>query len=229
MTCFADVCCNVLHMQCGGHGRHMQEAQRFRREQRLVVQRSRRADGTRHEYVKPFTPPHQGCEARLLLRETVTLPRQARDKHRHSCGEKSGVLSRRGSDRTMPVADTSVFEVRTCSRRARRMITHTYTHAQTYIYRHTYLLGTANCIIIAPKRLKLRLPGSARKSQKRFRDTPMFKFQAVLARTQPFHHAAQRNGATKPDSNAEKWSIIMQFAVGRLGCVDTQAHRDTGM
>jgi hypothetical protein len=42
---------------------------------------------------------------------------------------------------------------------------------------------TANCIIIAPKRLKLRLSGSARKSQKRFRDTPMFKFQAVLART----------------------------------------------
>jgi hypothetical protein len=50
--------------------------------------------------------------------------------------------------------------------------------------------ATANCIIIAPKRLKLRLSGSARKSQKRFRDTPMFKFQAVLARTQPFLHAA---------------------------------------
>ena len=47
-------------------------------------------------------------------------------------------------------------------------------------------LHTANCIIIAPKRLKLRLSGSARKSQKRFRDTPRFKFQAVLARTQPF-------------------------------------------
>jgi hypothetical protein len=44
----------------------------------------------------------------------------------------------------------------------------------------------ANCIIIAPKRLKFRLSGSARKSQKRFRDTPRFKFQAVLSRTQPF-------------------------------------------
>ena len=44
----------------------------------------------------------------------------------------------------------------------------------------------AKCIIIALKRLKLRLSGSARKSQKRFRDTPMFKFRAVLARTQPF-------------------------------------------
>jgi hypothetical protein len=44
----------------------------------------------------------------------------------------------------------------------------------------------AKCMIIAPKRLKLRLSGSARKSQKRFRDTPMFKFPAVLARTQPF-------------------------------------------
>jgi hypothetical protein len=41
----------------------------------------------------------------------------------------------------------------------------------------------------------------------------MFKFQAVLARTQPFYHTAKRNGATNPDSNAEKWSIIMQFAV----------------
>ena len=48
----------------------------------------------------------------------------------------------------------------------------------------------ANCMIIAPKRLKLRLSGSARKSQKRFRDTPRFKFPAVLARTQPFYHAA---------------------------------------
>jgi hypothetical protein len=44
---------------------------------------------------------------------------------------------------------------------------------------------TANCIIIAPKRLKLRLSGSARKSQNRFRDMPRSKFQAVLARTQP--------------------------------------------
>eukprot|EP01046_Picozoa_sp_COSAG06_P008225 COSAG06_NODE_413_length_16040_cov_8.901386_11_plen_90_part_00 len=48
------------------------------------------------------------------------------------------------------------------------------------------LRTAATCIIIAPKRLKLRLSGSARKSQKRFRDTPRFKFQAVLARTQPF-------------------------------------------
>ena len=45
---------------------------------------------------------------------------------------------------------------------------------------------TATCIIIAPKRLKLRLSGSARTSQKRFRDTPRFKFQAVWPRTQPF-------------------------------------------
>ena len=51
---------------------------------------------------------------------------------------------------------------------------------------HFFTAGTATCIIIAPKRLKLRLSGSARKSQKRFQDTPRFKFQAVLARTQPF-------------------------------------------
>jgi hypothetical protein len=39
---------------------------------------------------------------------------------------------------------------------------------------------------IGVKRLKLRLSGSARKSQTRFRDTPRFKFQAVLGRIQPF-------------------------------------------
>jgi hypothetical protein len=56
-------------------------------------------------------------------------------------------------------------------------------------------LPTANCIIIAPKRLKLRLSGSARKSQKRFRDTPRFKFQAGLARTQPFlSRSAEKRG-----------------------------------
>jgi hypothetical protein len=44
--------------------------------------------------------------------------------------------------------------------------------------------------MIAQKRLKLRLSGSARKSQKRFRDTPMFKFRAVLTHCQPFYHAA---------------------------------------
>eukprot|EP01046_Picozoa_sp_COSAG06_P065382 COSAG06_NODE_16036_length_1027_cov_1.265086_1_plen_142_part_10 len=37
-----------------------------------------------------------------------------------------------------------------------------------------FFFFSATCIIIAPKRLKLRLSGSARKSQKRFRDTPRF-------------------------------------------------------
>ena len=45
---------------------------------------------------------------------------------------------------------------------------------------------------ISVKRLKLRLSGSARKSQKRFRDTPTFKIQAVLARTQPFQRSNER-------------------------------------
>jgi len=39
--------------------------------------------------------------------------------------------------------------------------------------------------ILVLKRLKLRLSGSARKLQKRFQDTPRFKFQAVLGRIQP--------------------------------------------
>ena len=46
-----------------------------------------------------------------------------------------------------------------------------------------------------PKRLKLRLSGSARKSQKPFRDTPRFKFRAVLARTQPvFTRSVEKRG-----------------------------------
>ena len=39
----------------------------------------------------------------------------------------------------------------------------------------TDMTCAVNCIMIAPKRLKLRLSGLARKSQKRFRDTPRFK------------------------------------------------------
>jgi energy-coupling factor transporter ATP-binding protein EcfA2 len=46
---------------------------------------------------------------------------------------------------------------------------------------------------IGVKRLKLRLPGSARKSQKRFRDTLRFKFPAVLARFQPFQRSNGRS------------------------------------
>jgi hypothetical protein len=53
----------------------------------------------------------------------------------------------------------------------------------------------------------------------------MFKFQAVLARTQPFLSRSVRNGATNPDSNAEKWSIIMQFAVGKVEKSVVSAHR----
>ena len=59
--------------------------------------------------------------------------------------------------------------------------------------------GTYSVSHLCKKRPKLRLSGSARKSQKR--DTPRLKLQAVLARIQPFYPAAQRNGATNPDSN----------------------------
>jgi len=72
---------------------------------------------------------------------------------------------------------------------------------------------TANCIIIAPKRLKIRLSGSARKSQKRFRDTPRFKFQAVLARTQPFLSRSEEKRGDQSRFKCRKLSIIMQFAV----------------
>jgi hypothetical protein len=87
--------------------------------------------------------------------------------------------------------------------------------------------GTATCIIIAPKRLKLRLSGSARKSQKRFRDTPRFKFRAVLTHCQPFLSGSVRKRATNSNSNAETWSIIMQFAVAFA--FDTPRHRAIDM
>jgi hypothetical protein len=59
-------------------------------------------------------------------------------------------------------------------------------------------LGVLQCAVPAPrnisvKRLKFRLSGSARKSQKRFRDTPRFKFPAVLARIQPFQRSNERS------------------------------------
>jgi hypothetical protein len=41
----------------------------------------------------------------------------------------------------------------------------------------------------------------------------MFKFQAVLARTQPFLSRSVAKRGDQSNSNAEKWSIIMQFAV----------------
>jgi hypothetical protein len=84
------------------------------------------------------------------------------------------------------------------------VVRRTHTHASR---------RTATCIIIAPRRLKFRLSGSARKSQKRFRDTPMIKFRAVLTRYQPFSSGSVRKRATNSNSNAEKWPIIVQFAI----------------
>jgi hypothetical protein len=46
---------------------------------------------------------------------------------------------------------------------------------------------------ISVKRLKFRLSGSARKSQKRFGDTPMFKFLAVFVRIEPFRRSNERS------------------------------------
>ena len=68
------------------------------------------------------------------------------------------------------------------------------------IARYSSSSTTANCIIIAPKRLKLRLSGSARKLQQRFRDTPRFNFQAVFARTQPFQRSNERSETGRPPS-----------------------------
>jgi hypothetical protein len=46
---------------------------------------------------------------------------------------------------------------------------------------------------ISVKRLKFRLSGSARKSQKRFQDTQMLKFLAVFVRIEPFQRSNERS------------------------------------
>eukprot|EP01046_Picozoa_sp_COSAG06_P028134 COSAG06_NODE_2518_length_6729_cov_819.078733_2_plen_237_part_00 len=76
--------------------------------------------------------------------------------------------------------------------------------------------GTATCIIIAPKRLKLRLSGSARKSQKRFRDTPMFKFQAVLTHCQPF---LSRSVEKRGDQSRFKCRKMANYCAIRSTCI----------
>jgi hypothetical protein len=60
--------------------------------------------------------------------------------------------------------------------------------------------------------VKLRLSGSARKSQKRFRDTPRFKFQAVSARIQPF---LARSIEKRGDQSRFKSSGLYTIDVGR--------------
>jgi hypothetical protein len=114
-----------------------------------------------------------------VVEHTITddhVPRQARDKH--IMRKKIRMLN-----------GWSVVFYRTFDRRNAVEIYSPGRRITGRGWPRTVQVRTANCIIIAPKRLKLRLSGSARKSQKRFRDTPRFKFQAVLARTQPFYHA----------------------------------------
>jgi len=57
-----------------------------------------------------------------------------------------------------------------------------------YLLRSTFVL----------KRLKLRLSGSARKSRKRFRHTPKFRFLAIFYRIEPFQRSNEsaQNGTT---------------------------------
>ena len=83
---------------------------------------------------------------------------------------------------------------------------------------------TANCIIIAPQRLKFRLSGSARKSQKRFRDTPRFKFQAVLARTQPF---LSRSVEKRGDQSRFKCRQMVNYCAIRSKNTHSQTTFDT--
>ena len=67
--------------------------------------------------------------------------------------------------------------------------------------RRRELLRDGVCDIPTPgnirvkKRLKLRLSGSARKSQKRFQGTLRFKFLAVFVRIEPFQRS---NGPPRP-------------------------------
>jgi hypothetical protein len=87
----------------------------------------------------------------------MILPRQARDKHRESCTQKEVFLSQR-------CLDSLTWEAILW-----QYVKHNV--CDEYLLRGTYVCES----------------GSARKSRKRFRDTPRFKnFQDVLARIPPF-------------------------------------------
>ena len=78
-------------------------------------------------------------------------------------------------------------------------------------------------MVPAPRNISVKtaetsaISGSARKSQKRFRDTPGSNFRKFWLEPSRFYYAASRNGATNPGSNAEKWSIDRSIRSNRVG------------
>ena len=73
-------------------------------------------------------------------------------------------------------------------------------------------LSVVNCIIIAPKRLKLRLSGSARKSQKTVSRHADDQISGRFGSNPAVFITQREKQGDNPDSNPEKWSSIMQFA-----------------
>jgi hypothetical protein len=109
--------------------------------------------------------PSSFCDAILDIK-TIILPRQARDKHRKN------------------------------SKRERRFLiawSPRWTARPTVCRRLSPRLQVPAPANISVKRLKHRLSGSARKSQKRFRDTPTFKLSAVFVGIQPFQRSNERS------------------------------------
>eukprot|EP01046_Picozoa_sp_COSAG06_P053332 COSAG06_NODE_9194_length_1960_cov_9.463729_2_plen_136_part_00 len=76
----------------------------------------------------------------------------------------------------------------------------------------------ANCIIIAPKRLKLRLSGQLENRQNGFETRRGSNFRPFWL--EPFlSRSVEKRGDQFPNSNAEKWPIIMQFAAAHVGVI----------
>ena len=159
------------------------------------------------------------CGAIVYIK-TIVLPRQGRDKHRETTQKRDAFLSAgslhltltpktqryRVPNRTPPFL-RAMFSCKTYGRLSRQARDKYQDEISRPKNACVFLLAgrrpagrgaRAATDVPAPanisvKRLKLRLSGSARKSQKTVpRDTPRFKFPAVLARVQPFQRSNGR-------------------------------------
>jgi hypothetical protein len=65
------------------------------------------------------------------------------------------------------------------------------------------------------KRLKLRLSGSARRSQKPFRDTPRFKFPTIFVRIEPFQRSNERS--ERGDHPVRIYQVVIQMILAGAG------------
>jgi hypothetical protein len=160
------------------------------------------ADGSAQQAEVRKTPPWSHFTLKMII-----LPSQARDKPKETSKTEAYSAGGDSACRVLRVRKgrrrDSGGGRRDCARKRWEVGVRAVRRADSLGLgnRRALLLllqGWRRVVVPAPvnisvKRLKFRLSGSARKSQKRFRDTPMFNFQAVLARIQPFQRSNERS------------------------------------